>query len=1128
MNCAGWNCEGIRSKLPSIHDYFSSHNLHALLLFETWLTSTDLLNSPLLQQHLPGEFGPRSRRANGGISLLTRPDISSTLLARSPSAAWGLWFINDSYLVAGVYLRPSLSPTQVAAELQLLTQALDQFDRLLTIVIGDFNTHLGGVVTSCDHRRTLRNCPRAELLTAFAANSRFHIHNLDHHPMIPTNVSVTSRGVPFATTVDYCLTRDAQPVAFHIDEPPARTPHRVLRVRITAPDSHTQPDFPGLGGRRYNWNRRTLHRNSAIHDILKAIYSPAISMLRDFWHDFLPNELSSAADPTVELNDAYNWSCNWLIETGRGIAGGTPPRKNPRLRRFLRSWNAGPTHPTQPPDLRNTAAWQPAVGSMPPPGMLSNAKRKLQNLRNTTTNYADMPTATEFHDLFTDLYTGRYTPSDPVPAAPPPVLDPSTFANPFSTEASLLDLEKDISSMRKGKAVGLDQIPVALLATDPLANASLLRSMFQLFFQWSTTPLLWRTAPVALLFKKGDPRDASNYRPIALVSHPRKLYERAIRRAISVHPAFSFHPLQCGFLPSVGAIDAANLAAEALHITSLARAPPAAILLDIQKAYDSVCRQFLWTELLQTGLPAKLVDVVRSLFDNTLVTLRYQNRHLPQIPLQVGLLQGAVLSTSLFNKYIDPLLHTLSAERTASTVLNGIALPFVAFADDITLLGTAQPSCIARFAVQLQLCETFATRRGFRFNASKCVCTSAFSSLPALADLTIHGDPIHGNETVDILGCKFSAGLFDPDSHLAAMIQRTQSATNLLAFSGLFRSDVCLYRKAILAKSFARSHLEYGLQLIPPTAPRLEALNSTLRSIAAATLAARRGTAAQLRALGFDCYSSRLPSLIIRRFRRLRLQRLSGPAVLRLLADRVLRNSSFTAQILPRIHTATLTQLLELDQRILRTRDQDETARLHESALRLSDSIVAKPWLRLARSHRTVRELTNDPRRTHWSLKLSDPKTNHLWARFLCGIWVPGHPPCTRCPPAPTGNRWPLTRQHLMHCTDSIAALQPLVDALLATAFVPAIADKHYNLHSALPTLLPDDAPFLSRLASITPNRLHWASSTTYILCPASHDLTAALRIELLKMQAIIDEMCGPPPAPNGRRTAIPPSPHRT
>jgi hypothetical protein len=104
--------------------------------------------------------------------------------------------------------------------------------------------------------------------------------------------------------------------------------------------------------------------------------------------------------------------------------------------------------------------------------MLSNAKRKLQNLRNTT-NHADMPTATEFHDLFTDLYTGRYPPSAPVPAAPPPVLDPSVFANPFSTEASLLDLEKDISSMRKGKAVGLDQIPVALLAAYRTSGAAL-------------------------------------------------------------------------------------------------------------------------------------------------------------------------------------------------------------------------------------------------------------------------------------------------------------------------------------------------------------------------------------------------------------------------------------------------------------------------------------------------------------------------------------------------------------------------------------------------------------------------------------------------------------------------------
>jgi hypothetical protein len=90
-------------------------------------------------------------------------------------------------------------------------------------------------------------------------------------------------------------------------------------------------------------------------------------------------------------------------------------------------------------------------------------------------------------------------------------------------------------------------------------------------------------AQVALLVKKGDPCDALNYRPIALISHCRKLYQRAIRRVISGHRTFAFHQLQCGFLPSVGPIDAANLAAEALHVQSLANKPPAAILLDVEE-----------------------------------------------------------------------------------------------------------------------------------------------------------------------------------------------------------------------------------------------------------------------------------------------------------------------------------------------------------------------------------------------------------------------------------------------------------------------------------------------------------------------------------------------------------------
>jgi hypothetical protein len=188
--------------------------------------------------------------------------------------------------------------------------------------------------------------------------------------MKPINVSVTSRGVPFETTVDCCLTRDARNASFHIDEPPARTPHRVLRLICELENARPNPnEYPGIGGVRFNWNRRFFYKASELADIIKAIYIPSTTMLREFWDQFVPQRTDNCADPAAELDAAYNWSISWLMEAGRGVAGGTPPRTNPRLLRF---WNRAPTEANAEPDRRNTAGWQPAIGNLyqtqtPPP-----------------------------------------------------------------------------------------------------------------------------------------------------------------------------------------------------------------------------------------------------------------------------------------------------------------------------------------------------------------------------------------------------------------------------------------------------------------------------------------------------------------------------------------------------------------------------------------------------------------------------------------------------------------------------------------------------------------------------------------------------------------------------------------
>ena len=1117
MRIACWNCEGIRSKSDHIHQFFRSNNLDAMILVETWLPPGSRIDSDLIQQHIPGVTTPDGRRPNGGISLMTRHGISSTLLQRSSSSSWGMWLIDGRTIVIGVYLRPLLNILQVEAELCAIKRHLLAYDPLPTVIMGDFNTHIAGVEESRGGRLTPRSCPRSSHLLGLAAACSLRIHNLDRLPMEATNIGITSRGVPYSTTVDYCLSHSCASPSFRICAPPAATPHRVLSFSYAAAgDEPLQQQYPGIGRTRYLWNRRALQHNPDLRQVLSCIYSPAFTTLQQLWSEIIPELLADvSSDAESVIDEAYEWSVTLLIEAGRGIAGGTPPRMNPRLRRFLRKWNAPPPSQRDPePTISRLAAeWRPGIGHLPISAMLTATRKKLSELRTATANYADSPPPDAFQRLFSELYSGKHEPSTP-PPDPPALADDAP--NPFMSSLALAQLKNDISTSQKGKALGLDQLPVSLLSIAPRSASSWLQSMFKIMFGKNCTPRTWRKAQIVLLYKKGDPLDPGNYRPIALISHLRKLYERTLRRVILQHRALACHPLQCGFQRNVGADDCANAAAEALFIAESARANPTAVLLDIQKAYDSVVRNFLWDDLDRAGLPKKLIHVLRSLFEGAVITISYQRQYLPEIQVKVGLLQGAVLSTSLFNRFIDPLIAELAGLTDGATWFSQTAVPLLAFADDITLLGNGYERSLTRLQSQLDACDRFAIDRGFRFSPSKCVSTGPAAALQQLARLRIHGQAIPTASTVDILGIPFTNGAYDSATHISRQIAAAQSAANLLSFAGVFRSGLTLHRKSIIAKAFARSHLEYGLHLISRTAPNRDALDRALKGIAASVLCVGRGTVTQLRALGLDSYRSRLPTLSIRRYRRVYTFR-EKHFVLRLLSDRVQRSNTFTGRLLPSDDKQQLLELLDIDRQLMALPAPPRARRdalLHRAA-GIEQAPLIAAWRSLIHGRRTVAELNNDPRLCHWSLRIHDPDTNHLWGRYLCGIWVPGHPSCSTCPPAPDGNRWPLTRAHLMHCTGAAEVLPPLIDQLLTLPIIDDLAGPHdRSASNPLESAVPPTAPVLSRLAAIRPDRLQWAVRPGRVTCETSYQIIQTLRPLLQSMQQRIHDLIPPSQLP--------------
>jgi hypothetical protein len=84
---------------------------------------------------------------------------------------------------------------------------------------------------------------------------------------------------------------------------------------------------------------------------------------------------------------------------------------------------------------------------------------------------------------------------------------------------------------------------------------------------------------------------------------------------------------------------------------------------DYEKYFDRLIRQKLWEILPRKGTPMHIVQVVKSLYKETLICVDMGNRvGNERMTANQGVRQGCSLSTALFNIYLDEMLDERSRQ----------------------------------------------------------------------------------------------------------------------------------------------------------------------------------------------------------------------------------------------------------------------------------------------------------------------------------------------------------------------------------------------------------------------------------------------------------------------------------